>query len=927
MKITSCKVNHLVNPMGVQLGYPVFQWIVEDADGEDPFHLQYRITITTTKGDAYETEWKNFSPLGTELPLPLAPRTRYEWSLSVRMDDGSVIAFPCGFFETGKAEEPWSAQWITCDNEQRRHPVFMKEFSLQSDKLIHSARLYITGLGLYEAYINGEKAGDEFLAPGCTAYSQWLQVQTYDVTGHLKDNNSLSVLLGNGWYKGRFGANKDFVDGHKRRWEMIAELHINYKDGTSEMIASDSTWKVVRSNMIASDIYDGEIIDDTLEKLPEEQAAVCDGPGMRLLDRLSPPVKEQEHFTPTVIQTPAGELVLDLGQNHSGLFRLKVHEPKGTKLRIQVGETLQDGNFYRDNLRSAKAEFRYTSDGEERILRPHFTFYGYRYAKLEGFTNFTEEDFESFAIYSDMEERGSLVTGHSKVNKLISNTKWGMKSNFVDVPTDCPQRDERMGWTGDAQVFSSTALYLADAYAFYTKYLFDMGLEQKERNGMVPDIVPAFHNNKFSAAWGDATCIIPWNMYLFTGDAAILHQHYENMKAWVTYIERIDNNNHGWRKVFHYGDWLALDCPYTGNDQVRGGTDEGFVADVYYRKSLLIVAKTASVLGYFDEAKRYETKADQVLKGLQEEFYSVTGRCCIPTQTAAVLTLHEKLHRKDRAIEQLSLLLENREDKLSTGFVGTPILCETLTECGLTEKAYKLLLNDEYPGWLYAIDQGATTIWERWNSIDETGHISSTGMNSLNHYAYGSIVSWIWNGCAGLSPVEDEPGFRKARIAPQVNYKLSKMDAVYHSPAGTYQVFWEIEGIETIRIKIHIPAGCEAHVELPYFDFQKLAPAQRNNPLIQELIKGETVPSGDYEICYRSEQPLIMIFTVDDILQNMLTNQDAKRVLYRELADVEKYIPFGRDYPLRETMDNYGDGSEELYCHLNEELRKAAYMR
>ncbi len=922
MRITKCRVNHLENPIGYDFRSLTFSWVVLDAEGENPFHLKYRITIKNEEKLVYQTEWDELNPLGASVDYSPKPRTCYRWSLDVRHSDGTEESLECGTFETGKMNEPWKGKWISCAQEER-HPWFYKGFSIPETGHIKKARLYITGLGLYEAYLNGEKVGDEFLTPGCTSYQHWVQVQTYDVTNMIKEQNQLSVLLGNGWYKGRFGFWNRESEYRNKKWEMLAELHITMEDDSEILIPTDESWQVERSNIISSGIYSGEIVDDTLPKRPAEPVLLSQGPQICVKDRLGIPVRAQEHFKAKQITTPLGETVLDLGQNHAGLFTIRVHEPYGTRIRIQVGEVLQDGNFYRDNLRSAEAEFVYISDGNQHLLRPHFTFYGYRYAKLEGFTHFTEDDFDGFAIYSDFEQRGQIQTGHKGLNQLISNTFWGMKSNFVDVPTDCPQRDERMGWTGDAQVFSPTAQYYADVYAFYTKYLYDCGMEQQERNGKVPDVVPSFGQNGCSCGWGDATCIIPWNMYLFTGDKTILQQHFDYMKAWVDYIEGVDGQDHGWRKVFHYGDWLALDCPYFGQNQVRGGTEEGFIADVYYHKSLLLVAKAAEVLGKADEKRRYEEKAKKVLCEIRKEYYSETGRCCIPTQTAAVLTLQEHLHDEKRALEQLLTLLEYRQGKLSTGFIGTPLLCEALASYGQERAAYQILLNEEYPGWLAEIKLGATTVWERWNSLDETGHISSTGMNSLNHYAYGSVVSWIWSGCAGLSPLEEKPGFRKVRIAPKVNYKLQKVDARYESPAGTYHIFWEILGEDTIHLKLEIPAGCEAVVELPYGDMQALQREWKENPLIDKCAANEPVTEGCYEVSYKAKEPLIPVFTVDSNLQDMLCDQDVRRVLYREVPKVEEYFPFGRSCSLRETMDNYGDGSEEIYAKLNEELKKA----
>jgi len=438
------------------------------------------------------------------------PYTRYYWKVIVTTDAEEVIESDTQFFETAKMDEPWTGRWITCDSSQERHPIFSKR--IRPAKEVKSARLYICGLGLYEAYFlgenkeNPEKIGDEYLTPYCNNYDQWIQYQTYDITKQAEQGGVLSVLLGNGWYKGRFGFNDPEREAYYGdEWKLIAEIHIEYKDGTKDVISSDETWSVTRSNLWFSNIYDGERRDDTLPPVEESPARIAKVPKGRLMERLSLPVKVQEEMKPAeLIHTPAGEDVFDLGQEIAGIFRLRVHEPAGTTIRIQTGEVLQDGCFYNENLRTALSEYIYVSDGTEKVITPHFTYYGYRYVKVTGVRDLSCEDFTARVLYSDYESIGAIETGNDLVNKLISNIEWGMKGNFLDVPTDCPQRDERMGWTGDTQVFSATASYLADTYAFYRKYLYDLYQEQLLAGGMVPEIVPTFGPTKCSCAWGDA---------------------------------------------------------------------------------------------------------------------------------------------------------------------------------------------------------------------------------------------------------------------------------------------------------------------------------------------------------------------------------------------------------------------------------------
>ena len=518
-----------------------------------------------------------------------------------------------------------------------------------------------------------------------------------------------------------------------------------------------------------------------------------------------------------LIHTPAGEQVFDLGQEITGIFKFHVKEPVGTEILIQTGEVLQDGNFYNGNLRTAKSEYHYISDGTEKEIVPHFTYYGYRYVKVSGVTNLSCDDFTALVLCSDYEKTGRLETGHELVNQLISNVEWGMRGNFLDVPTDCPQRDERMGWTGDTQVFSATASYLADTYAFYRKFLYDMYQEQLLTDGMVPEVVPTFGPSKTSCAWGDAACIIPWNVYLFSGDKTILEQQIDSMKAWVDYIRKVDGEHHGWRNSFHYGDWLALDRPGAKEGNVYGATDEAYIADVYYAASAQIVAKAAGVLGKSELQKEYQEIADQQWKVVKDEYFTATGRCAIKTQTGLTLALKYHLSENETmTAKMLKTLFRQNKYKLNTGFIGTPLLCNILTENGMSDIAYQLLLNEEFPGWLYEVKLGATTVWERWNSLDESGHVSSTGMNSLNHYSYGAVLEWVYRHAAGIDVTEQNPGGRKMKIYPKINAELGYVDASYDSACGTYQSSWKILDGNKIQLRFFVPFGCEAEISLPY---------------------------------------------------------------------------------------------------------------
>ena len=792
MAIYDCKVNHLEDPLGFDLGVPVFTW----KGGNGRLVVARDEDISDIVFDSGETM---LDPLCARPDLALEPRTRYFW----RVADG-----PVSFFETAKMSEPWRARWISCDRSEPRSPVFSKKIAVRGR--VVSARLYICGLGLYEARIDGIKIGNELFAPFCNDYNEWVQYQTYDVTDALQNGGELSVELGNGWYSGRFGfvSKPDSVGFYGDDWRLLAEVRVQYADGTEDIFGTDETWTVTRGSITFSNIYDGEHVDMTLPGTESVFAVTADTLKAPLRARLSPPVTVQQELpVKEIIHTPAGETVLDIGQNITGIFRMRVRIPRGRTLYLQFGEHMQDGCFYRDNLRTALAEFFLTSDGEEHIIEPRFTFFGYRYVKVEG-AEIAFGDFTALVVHSYIPQIGTVTTGNELVNRLILNTMWGQRGNYLDVPTDCPQRDERMGWTGDAQVFAPTACYFTDCAAFMHKYLTDMNTEQVKRGGAVPIVVPNFGLEDSATAWGDAATVIPWTVYTFTGDKAFLEAHFDGMAKWVDYCaKKYDEGT--WLTQFHYGDWLSLDEPIYEDDR-RGGTDAGFIASAYLVYSGRLTAKAARAVGR--DGGRFDAIADRVLSDIQRRYFDGSGKCAVNTQTAHLLTLAFDLHpNRETAAAALLERLDHAGGKLQTGFVGTPLLCPTLSELGLDKTAYDLLLNEELPGWLYEVKMGATTIWERWNSVMPDGHMSDTGMNSLNHYASGSVVEWIWRYAAGIEPAE--PGFRRVKLHPAPDRRLGKLDAVYNSASGVYEVHWSCDG-DKISVNVIIPDACEAELTL-----------------------------------------------------------------------------------------------------------------
>ena len=733
-------------PLGYWMEKPVFSWQVEEAEGKA--QTKARLVVRRDGETVADTGFAQLDSLAEPVEMELAPRTRYTWTVTVCTDAGEEAVSDENWFETGKENEGWNAKWI--GDSQARHPMYSKHIA--PAKPVKSARLYICGLGLYEAYY----------VPGKDAAAA----------------GSIETLR--------------------------AEAKIG-------------------------------------EELPAAE----------------------------LIHTPAGETVVDLGQNIAGSFRLRIHEPKGTKIHVQVGEVLQQGNFYRDNLRSAKAEYIYISDGQEHVLQPYFTFYGYRYAKVEGVTDLKPEDFTGLAMYSDLPRNGWLETGNEMVNRLVLNTEWGQKGNFVDVPTDCPQRDERMGWTGDAEVFSPTACYQMDSYAFFAKYLYDMATEQKTRDGAVPDVIPSFGHKGIACAWGDAACVIPWVVYRFYGDKSILEGQFDSMKGWVDHIYGLEQNDQGWRKHFHYGDWLALDGP-GGIDGVMGATENAFIALVYLRYSAQLTAKAAAVLGKAEEERYYSELADKMLKEIRHEYFAPSGRCCLDTQTALLLSLRHGLTvDREQTAKRLQKKFDDNDGKLQTGFVGTPILGEELTKAGLNELAYGLLFNEEYPGWLYEVKLGATTIWERWNSMLEDGSVSSTGMNSFNHYSYGSIVEWMYAYVAGIRQAEDSIGFRHVCISPVVDARLGHVDARYQSAMGLWKTSWKAVDDNHLEFRVTVPFGCQADVTLPYAPESLYG--DKENAIFAHVEDGVCrLEAGSYSVTYETTAPLRRIYSTATPLKELL---------------------------------------------------------
>ncbi len=900
MKIEHLKINHLTNPVGYDLANPTVSYVVTEAAGKRQIWGRVQVSLQEDFSDIlYDSgECAALVSTGFELPIILCPQTRYYWRVCAADETGDSAFGDVQWFETAKTvtghDCDWQAEWITPQAGKDVQAVIWQEIVIE--KPVAKARAYVTGLGLYELYVNGRKQGDECLLPGFCDYDSWIQYQTFELQLRA-GTNRVELALGDGWYKGDYGLRKN-PENYGDRLAALAEIYVWYEDGTQQVFGTDESWKARKSKVVSSGIYCGETYDmtlDTSETFGTERIALGFD---RLSPRLSPPITVHEQMKPiAVLHTPAGETVLDLGQNMVGWLQFHCKAPAGTKLYFQFGEILQDGNFYHDNLRTARAEFIYIADGKERDVRQHFTFYGFRFVKVTGWEGeVNPEDFRGLVIHSDMEELGEITTSDPLVNRLVCNAKWGMKGNFLDVPTDCPQRDERYGWTGDAQIFSGTACYFMDTFAFYTKYGRDLYAEQRKLGGSVPDVVPvANYPGDASTAWADAATVIPWNVYLHYGDKNILRRQYESMKGWVDYMKREDDKDGSkrlWMTGTHYADWLALDGNYPGG--VYGATDPNFIASAYYYYSAGIVAKTAAVLGKKEDADTYKKLAREIYDAFIREYFTPAGRLAVDTTTAYVVVLYMGL-TPDFAYETVCRGLLNRLKKnfyhLDTGFVGTPYLCRMLSENGMNGLAYHLLLEKGYPGWLYEVLMGATTIWERWNSVTPDGKISGTAMNSLNHYSYGSIVEWMFRNMAGINPCEEGAGFKKFRIAPMPDYRIGRCDTRLRSASGTIESSWEIAG-KLLKFRFVVPFDTEAEIVLP----DASADVIRQEDAAVEGIRQDgknvvfTAGAGSYEFCYEPAVPYRKIYSLDSTWEELKANPKTWEILQREYKLAE--VPF-----------------------------------
>jgi alpha-L-rhamnosidase len=837
--VVRVRFEHLQEALGVGTSQPRLSWGVETAT-PGWSQVAYDIEALAPSGERLGQTGRVTSPDSVLIPWPFAPlASRQSVLVRVRVWDHKGEVSPwsemaqveAGLLEAGD----WAGQFIRADWEEpaivpQPGPLLRKEFAVH--KQVRRARLYVTALGVYEASLNGITVGDHVMAPGWSSYHHRLIYQTFDVTDLLHEgSNALGAMLGDGWFRGRLGFGGGMPAVYGDRIAFLAQLELEYVDGSTECITTDETWRARKGPIVVNDIYDGEEYDARLEVPGWSEPGFDDRDwaGVRsiawdhtkLVAPVGPPVRRIELIEPKAIfQSPSGRTLVDFGQNLVGRLRLAVSGPAGQTITLRHAEVLEKGELGTRPLRYAKATDRYTlrgtDAGEYETWEPRFTFHGFRYAEIEGWPGeLGSENITAVVCHSDMERTGWFECSDPLVSQLHENVVWSMRGNFYSLPTDCPQRDERLGWTGDIQVFSPTACFLYDSAGFLSSWLFDLAAEQTEK-GVVPFVVPDILPKPTipAAAWGDAAVIVPWVLYQRFGDERILADQFASMCAWVDLIDRIAGEGRLWDQGFQFGDWLDPAAP--PDNPAAALTPGWIVASAYFARSAELVGQVARVLGRDNEAEHYLALADEVREAFNREYVTPAGRVLSDSATAYALALEFALlpdaAQRRRAAKRLVALVRANGYRISTGFVGTPLICDALTGEGYVGAAFRLLTERDCPSWLYPVTMGATTIWERWDSMLPDGSINPGEMTSFNHYALGAVADWLHRIVAGLAA--GEPGYRSLEIRPHPGGGLTHAAARHATPYGIAACAWRLAQGE-LTVEIAVPPNTTAHVTLP----------------------------------------------------------------------------------------------------------------
>lgn len=899
-----------VNPLGYYEAKPRFSWQLSPKS-KQLLQTSYQVQVASTddfstaslvwdsgKVASENNAWIRYSGEALNSRQRVYWRVR-TWGQEHKVSDWSDPQF----IELGLLNNnDWQAKWIGHPDTEERYtnpsfngmpavdhilyrPQYLRaDFKL--DKPVKKARLYITAKGVFKPYINGKSISKDVMTPGWTPYHKRIETLTYDVSSEVKRGaNTIAAALAEGWHTGRIF--HPTQQEHVKPMRLLAQLEIVFDDGTTQIITTDENWRSTNQGPIRkASNYDGETYDANMEmpgwNQPNFKPASDTGNNSDWSAVYAEPIdydvklKPKRHKAPRatlaipaidIVSVKNGVAIFDMGQNMVGVPEINVPAKKGQTIKLRFSEALQQDEFYVKNLRSAKNIDLYTpSQDGEITYRPTFTFHGYRFVEISGYDDAHQPELSwltGMVVHSDFDVYDNFTSNHSKLNKLSDNVAWGLRGNFLDVPTDCPQRDERLGWTGDAQVFVSTSMYKADVYAFWAAWL-ESVREEQSIDGMIPKFVPfrSFLTDGTAAAWGDAATIVPWELYQYTGDTNVLSENYTMMKRWVEYTE-FNSFNHI-SNIGTYGDWLQ---PYSKNGRAKGDTHPDLIATAYYAKSVDITAKTARLLGYKSDAMQYERLFNNIKSKFRDYFFdenlnlvsSATKtikrekgkRLKRPkqseiklqtTQTSYLLPLSFNLFNEKEqqvAVSKLLTLLEQSDKHLRTGFLGTPMLYQVLQRYGHSDVMYDILLKETYPSWFYSINHGATTTWERWNSYSLTEGYNKANMNSLNHYAYGAVAQWFYNGMLGIQATQ--PGFKTFKVEPQFTDRLNDLSGSVPTVNGDIKVRWSIKNNQ-LNMSLSVPSNSQAELLLPMMSKLEVT---RNGSLVNDL--SALVP-GEYQI-------------------------------------------------------------------------------
>lgn len=849
------RCEYLENPLGLDERAPRLSWrLVSDARGLRQSAYRVRVAASAEALAAGGADLWDSGRIesGQSQQIvyggaPLHSRLACHWCVEVWDEKGERVVSAPAFWTMGLlSPDDWSARWITLDPlaiardpaalsptlvEPGTPGVFAKTFAVRAN--LKRATLYATARGIFELGVGGRRVGEDYFAPEWTDYTKRFHYRTYDVTALVSQGeNTLQAALGDGWWSGYVGWQE-----HRGRYgslenSLCVQLELEYADGSRETLGTDASWSCATGPILSSDFMMGEVYDARREPRDWLPALEVAAPGLPLVAQRSEPVRIVERLKPLSCREAApGVFIYDLGQNISGWVQLQVSAPAGTRLTLRYAERLNpDGTLYTENLRRARATDIYVCRGGGEAWQPHFTFHGFQYVELSAALPDAAASFRpdlstivGCAVHSATPEAGRFECSHPGVNRLWLNGAWSQRDNFLSVPTDCPQRDERLGWMGDAQVFLRTASYNRDVAAFFTKWMVDVE-DSQTAEGIFPDVAPRLPENIHwtglddlcgAAGWADAGVIVPWTLWRVYGDTRLVERHWRAMTAWLDYLERTNPDGLRTRDLRNnYGDWLCIpsDTTFRTHSPMKD-----LLATAYWADDAAKVASMARALGRDAEARRFQALFEKVRAAFQREFVRPDGRLAVETQTAYLLALAFDLLPQElraKAAEHLVADIRGQDWHLSTGFIGISHLNPVLTLAGRADVAYKLLLQDDYPSWLYPVKHGATTIWERWNGWTHQDGFFNPSMNSFNHYSLGSVGEWLFRHAAGIELDPEAPGFQRFTLRPYPGKGLDFVRASYVSPHGEIRSHWKLENGRFVWT-VTIPANTSARVCIP----------------------------------------------------------------------------------------------------------------